>query len=109
MGPGVVGVRGVVEALFLSSVHGRGDPLNHISDASSNQFTYSSHVLIVELGVILQSISQRARFNLHLETKSNQLASLRKAKRSHISLAKVQLIDCCRWRGKHYGVYELKI
>lgn len=71
VGPGVVGVRGVVEALFLSSVHGRGDPLNHISDASSNQFTYSSHVLIVELGVILQSISQRARFNLHLETKSN--------------------------------------
>jgi len=27
VGPGVVGVRGVVEALFLSSVHGRGDPL----------------------------------------------------------------------------------
>jgi hypothetical protein len=26
---------------------------NHVSDASSNQFTYSSHVLIVELGFIL--------------------------------------------------------
>ncbi len=95
MGLGVVGIRGVVGALFLSSVHGRGDPLNHISDASSNQFTYSSHVLIVELGFISQSISRRARFNVHF---------LRKATRSHISLAKVQLIDCCRWRGKHYGI-----